>query len=87
MKFAFVAKHRGIWPVAMVVRGARCLARGLLCLADAGPERIAARSDEALGAKVRASFLQPAIAPTARGGSGTTCWQRVSRAGCIGSSG
>ena len=40
----------------MVVRGARCLAWWLLCLADARPEQ-AARSNEALSTKVRASFL------------------------------
>ena len=39
MKFAFVAKHRGIWPVRWDVRAARGLAFGLPCLADAIAEQ------------------------------------------------
>ena len=44
VKFAFIAKHRGIWPAGLVMRGARCLAGWALCLADttaqsAQPER------------------------------------------------
>ena len=44
MKFGFIAKHRGGLAGGLVVRGARCLARWLLCLADttaqsAQPER------------------------------------------------
>jgi hypothetical protein len=44
VKFAFIAKHRGIWPAEWLVRGARCLAGRVLCLADttaqsAQPER------------------------------------------------
>ena len=34
VKFGFIAKHRGIWPAQVVVRGARCLAGWILCLAD-----------------------------------------------------
>ena len=44
MKFGFIAKHRGIWPV------------GWLCEA-LGVSRGGCRSDEELGVKVRASFL------------------------------
>ena len=39
MRFGFIAKHRGIWPVAVALRGARCLAQWVLCLADARAER------------------------------------------------
>ena len=38
MKFAFIAKHRGIWPTRLVMRGARCLAGRVLCLADPAAE-------------------------------------------------
>lgn len=34
VKFAFIAKHRGNLASRMVMRGARCLAPRLLCLAD-----------------------------------------------------
>ena len=37
--FAFVAKHRGIWPVAFDLRGARCLAQRVLWLVDTTTER------------------------------------------------
>src|SRR5258708_18937802 len=40
----------------MVVRGARCLAGWFLCLADTTAQS-ARRSDEDVGAKVRANFL------------------------------
>ena len=44
MKFAFIAKQSGDLAGGMVVRGARCLAGRVLCLADttaqsAQPER------------------------------------------------
>ena len=34
MKFAFIATHRGDMAGGMVMRGARCLARRVLCLAN-----------------------------------------------------
>ncbi len=75
VKFAFIAKHRGIWPAGVVVRGARCLAGGLLCLADSSAQ--SSRSpDERCGARVRASFLT-----SDRTYGGSTCLARPARGG------
>src|SRR5262249_41565875 len=63
----------------LVVRGARCLARWVLCLADATPQ--SAQPNRC--AKVRASF----VARTAPGGCGKTFWQKGCRAACIALSG
>ena len=57
MKFAFIAKHRGIWAGGLDIRGARCLAGWLLCLAETTAQPSAAAAIEELGAKVLASFL------------------------------
>ena len=56
MKFAFIAKHRGIWPAGWMC-GALGVSRGgfYSWLTRARSRR--SRSDEELGAKVRASFL------------------------------
>ena len=35
MMFAFIAKHRGIWPVALICEALGVSRSGLLCLADA----------------------------------------------------
>ncbi len=55
MKFGFIAKHRGIWPVAWL-----CAALGVSRSGFHGwlgrPPSARSRSDEALAAKVRASF-------------------------------
>ena len=34
MKFAFIAKHRGIWPAEWLCGALGCLAGWVLCLAD-----------------------------------------------------
>ena len=34
MKFGFIAKHRGIWPVLWMCEALRCLAGWLLCVGD-----------------------------------------------------
>lgn len=56
MKFGFIAKRRGVWPVSWICEAPkvlwRCFAQRLLCLT--GPR---ARSDEMLGARVRANFI------------------------------
>ena len=39
MRFAFIAKHRGIWPVAWLCECAGCLSLGLPCLAQPQPQR------------------------------------------------
>ena len=56
MKFAFIAKHRGIWPAGLLC-GALGVSRGGFYAWLMRPRSERARSDEGLGAKVRASFL------------------------------
>jgi hypothetical protein len=56
VKFGFVAKHRGIWPAEWLC-GATGVSRGGLYAWLTRPRSQRSRSDEELGAKVRASFL------------------------------
>jgi putative transposase len=56
MKFAFIAKHRGIWPAEWLC-GALGVSRGGFYAWLTRPRSQRSRSDEELGAKVRASFL------------------------------
>ena len=56
MKFAFIAKHRGIWPAGWMC-GALGVSRGGFYAWLTRPRSERSRSDEELGAKVRASFL------------------------------
>ena len=79
MKFSFIAKHRGIWPAEWMC-GALGVSRGGFYAWLTRPRSERSRSDEELGAKVRASFLAsdrtPAFAGAgsmAPGACGTTC--------------
>ena len=56
MKFGFVAKHRGIWPAGWLCE-ALGVSRGGFYAWLTRPRSQRSRSDEELGAKVRASFL------------------------------
>jgi len=57
MKFGFIAKHRGIWPVRWMCEALGVSRAGFYAWLTRGrSERC--RSDEELGAKVRASFLE-----------------------------
>jgi putative transposase len=56
MKFGFIAKHRGIWPAEWLC-GALGVSRGGFYAWLTRPCSQRRRSDEELGAKVRASFL------------------------------
>ena len=56
MKFGFIAKHRGIWPADWLC-GALGVSRGGFYAWLTRPRSQRSRSDEELGAKVRASFL------------------------------
>ena len=56
MKFGFIAKHRGIWPAGWLC-GALGVSRGGFYAWLTRPRSRRSRSDEELGAKVRASFL------------------------------
>ena len=56
MKFAFIAKHRVIWPAGWLCE-ALGVSRGGFYAWLTRPRSERSRSDEELGAKVRASFL------------------------------
>ena len=56
MKFGFIAKHRGIWPAEWLC-GALGVSRGGFYAWLTRPRSQRNRSDEDVGAKVRASFL------------------------------
>ena len=56
MKFQFIAKHRGIWPVAWMC-GALGVSRSGLHAWLIRPPSQRARDDEVIGAKVRASHV------------------------------
>ena len=56
MKFVFIAKHRGIWAVDWMC-GALGVSRGGFYAWLKRPRSRRSRSDEELGAKVRASFI------------------------------
>jgi putative transposase len=56
MKFAFVAKHRGIWPVRWMCEALGVSPSGFHAWLTRSPGR-RARADEETGARVRASFL------------------------------
>ena len=56
MKFAFIAKHRGIWPVGWLC-GALGVSRGGFYAWLTRPRSRRSHSNEELGAKVRASFV------------------------------
>src|ERR1043165_9638348 len=56
VKFGFIAKHRGIWPAGWLCE-ALGVSRGGFYAWLTRPRSQRSRSDEALGAKVRASFV------------------------------
>jgi putative transposase len=56
MKFGFIAKHRGIWPVRWICEALGVSPAGFYAWLTRGPSRHA-HSDEELSAKIRASFL------------------------------
>ena len=56
MKFGFIAKHRGIWPADWLC-GTLGVSRGGFYAWLTRPRSRRSRSNEELGAKVRASFI------------------------------
>lgn len=56
MKFAFVAKHRSIWPVAWLCAALDVSRSGFHAWLTRTPSQ-RSRQDEEIGAKVRASFI------------------------------
>ena len=85
MMFAFIAKHRAVWPVAWLCEALGVSRSGFHAWLNRAPSK-RIRDDEEIGAKVRASFIGSAR-PTALGVSGAMCWPKASFAACTGSSG
>jgi len=56
MRFAFIAKHRSIWPVAWLCEALDASRSGFHAWLGRSPSR-RSRDDEAIGVKVRASFV------------------------------
>ena len=56
VKFGFIAKHRGVWPVRWLCEALGVSRSGFHAWLTRPPSA-RARSDEVLGAKVRASFM------------------------------
>src|SRR5262245_11022132 len=56
MKFGFIAKHRGIWPVRWICEALGVSRAGFYAWL-ARPRSKRSRGDDELGAEVRASFL------------------------------
>ncbi len=56
MKFGFIAKHRGIWPVRWLCEALGVSRSGFHAWLSRSPSA-RARSDEVLGAQVKASFV------------------------------
>src|SRR3954463_1626210 len=56
MKFAFVAKHRGIWPVRWMCEALGVSRSGFHAWLPRSPSK-RARADSETGARVRASFI------------------------------
>ena len=86
VKFGFMAKHRGIWPVAWLCEALGVSRSRVLCVADAAAEAGARVDDEVLVVRIRRKFPSTVIGPTVRVASGVTCWPRASVWACIGSS-
>lgn len=59
MKFAFIAKHRSIWPVAWLCRALGVSRSGFHAWLTRSPSK-RSREDEAIGAVVRMSFIASA---------------------------
>ena len=56
MKFGFVAKHRGIWPVGMTCKSLDVSRSGFYAWLTRSPSQ-RSRDDERIGAQVRQSFI------------------------------
>jgi putative transposase len=84
MRFAFIARHRSIWPVAWLCDALDVSRSGFHAWLTRSPSQ-RSLDDEVVGAKVYASF-RPATAPMVPAVSGAMSWLTASRAACTGSS-
>ena len=74
MKFAFIAKHRSIWPVAWLCEALGVSRSGFHAWLNRSPSEHA-RYDEVLLDKITRSF-NPATALMVLAAYGTTCWKK-----------
>ena len=81
MKFAFIVKHRNLWPVALLCEELDVSRSGFHAWLRRGPS-LRAQLDEELTPRIRASFVA-----SARTLSGMTFWPQAHPAGFTGSSG
>ena len=79
MKFGFVAKHRGAWPVNLMCE-ALGVSRGGFYAWLTRPRSQRSLSDEVLGAQVHQSFVRSDRT------YGATCWSKVKPVVCTASS-
>ena len=86
VKFVFIAKHRGIWPVAWLCEALGVSRGGFHAWLTRPRSRAQPRVTKSLVRRCGPASLA-AIGPTAPGASGATCWRKVYRAACTGSSG
>lgn len=85
MKFGFVAKHRGTWPLAMMCEAIGVSRSGFYAWLSR-PRGQRSLEDEVLGSLVRQSFLS-SDRTYGLGACGMTCWHWVSDADCTALSG
>ena len=83
MKFGFVAKHRGAWPVAMVCEALGVSRSGFYAWLTRPRSRPAWTTRLSVGRP--GGVLSTVIAPTVRAGSGVTCWKLAIGVDCIAS--
>ena len=85
MRFAFVAKHRSIWPVAWLCKALDVSRSGFHAWLNRGPSKHS-QYDEELTRQMRASFLVSDRTYGARR-FGTMFWQKASPAAFTGLNG
>ena len=85
MRFAFIAKHRSIWPVAWLCEALDVSRSGFFAWLNRSPSA-RSRYDEKLLAVIDRSF-RAVTGPIAPVVSGTMCWPKDLPAVCIVSNG
>jgi putative transposase len=85
MRFEFIAKHRGIWPVWWICEALGVSRSGFHAWRVRALSK-RARSDEAFGARVRGSFIYSYRTDDVVA-SGTTFWPKAFHVVCIASNG
>ena len=85
MRFAFIAKHRSIWPVAWLCEALDVSRSGFHAWLNRSPSK-RVRHDGELSARMRTSFLA-SDRTYGRGASGAMFWPTASPAAFTGSNG